>query len=175
MSTPRWLAGSNPRRTLIRAAVIVGAAYVLFSAVLMPVRGVGISMFPTIEDGDYLFVNRLAYRFREPRRGDVVAVRIAGRSAVYVKRLLALPGDQVQFKGGLLYVNGEQLDEPYVVNRSGWTLGPVTLADGEYFVVGDNRGMRMDLHEMGTTTRDRLLGPKVLGIYDLRLFDLVIW
>lgn len=170
MSTPRWLAGTNPRRTLIRAGLIAGAAYLLFGVVLLPVRGVGISMEPAIQQGDYIFVNRLAYRFRDPRRGDVVAVRIAGRSAVFVKRLLGLPGDQIQFDGGILFVNGEPLDEPYVVKRAPWQLAPVTLAADEYFVVGDNRSMRMDLHEMGTTTRERMIGPQIFGVFDLDLW-----
>jgi signal peptidase I len=161
VTPPRWLAGAHPRRTAIRAAIIVALAYVTFAYVLLPVRGVGISMEPAIEQGDLLFVNRLAYRFREPRRGDIVAVRIAGRSVVYVKRLVGLPGEQVEIDGGQLFINGARVDEPYVIKRAPWNLGPVTLGADQYFVVGDNRGMRIDQHEMGTATRDRLIGPKI--------------
>ena len=170
MSPPRWLAGSNPKRTLIRVAVIVVGAYFVFGYVLLPVRGVGISMFPTIQQDDYLFVNTLAYRFREPRRGDVVAVRTPGRSSVYVKRLVGLPGELIEFDEGILYINGEPLVEPYVVNRAAWKLGPVRLGEDEYFVVGDNRGMSMDAHEMGTSTRERLLGPRLFGVFDLKFW-----
>ena len=81
----RVVAGSNPRRTLIRVGLLIVAAYITFGYVLLPVRGVGVSMQPTIEQGDLLFVNRLSYRFREPAHGDIVAVRIGGRSVVYVK------------------------------------------------------------------------------------------
>jgi signal peptidase I len=140
-------------------AVLIIWAYVIFGHVLMPVRGVGISMSPTIESGDLLFVNRLAYRFREPRRGDVVAVRMAGRSAVYVKRLLALPRERVRMENGVLYVNDVAIEEPYAQRRDDWGLAPVTLGADEYFVVGDNRIMRQAQHEMGTVGRARLIGP----------------
>src|SRR5690606_25680995 len=106
-------AGSNPRRTLIRAGLLVAAAYVAFGHVLMPVRGSGISMAPTIEHGQLIFINRLAYRLREPRRGDIVAVRMAGPSVVYVKRLLGLPGERIRIDAGKVSINGEPLAEPY--------------------------------------------------------------
>jgi signal peptidase I len=159
-SLSRALIGSNPRRTLIRAAILIASAYVLFGHVLLPVRGVGISMQPTIEQGDLLFVNRLTYRFRAPARGDIVAVRIAGRSVVYVKRLLGLPGDRIQFIDGILWRNGEPVYEPYLRGRDDWQLDEVTLGADDYFVVGDNRSMPMAQHDFGTTTRARLIGPR---------------
>jgi signal peptidase I len=157
----RLVLGADPRRTLMRVAVIIIAAYVTFGYVLLPVRGVGISMQPAIEQGDFLFINRVAYRFREPRRGDIVAVRVAGRSVVYVKRLLGVPGDRIAFVDGVLWRNGEAVDEPYVLSRANWQLTEVTLGGDDYFVVGDNRGMPMAQHEFGVATRDRLIGPKL--------------
>lgn len=158
---PRWIAGASPRRTALRAAALVAAAYLTFSYVLLPVRGAGISMSPTIEPDDLLFVNLMAYRFRAPRRGDIVAVRIGNRTAVYVKRLVALPGDRVAIDEGVLSVNDEPAEEPYVVHRAPWRLDAVTLGPDDYFVVGDNRGMPMAQHEMGTATLERLIGPKI--------------
>ncbi|HUE89042.1 MAG TPA: signal peptidase I [Vicinamibacterales bacterium] len=157
----RVIAGANPRRTAIRVFVLIVSAYVVFGYLLLPIRGVGVSMEPTIEPGDLIFVNRVVYRFRNPARGDVVAVRIAGPSVVYVKRLLGLPGDTVAFVDGVLWRNGEPLDEPYVTKRADWQLDEVTLGSDDYFVVGDNRGMAMAQHEFGTATRGRLIGPKV--------------
>lgn len=157
----RFVAGSNPRRTLIRVGVLIAGAYVVFGHILLPVRGVGISMQPTIEQGDLMFVNRVSYRLREPERGEIVAVRVAGRSVVYVKRLLGLPGDRIAFVNGLLWRNGQLVDEPYVLHRSDWRLREVVLGTNDFFVVGDNRGMPMAQHELGTSTRDRLIGPKI--------------
>jgi signal peptidase I len=161
VTTRRWLAGKHPKRTALRVALLVGSAYLVFTYALLPVRGVGVSMQPTIDAGELLFFNRLAYRFREPARGDIVAVRIGRVSAVYVKRLVALPGDSVAFEDGVLRVNGGAVDEPYVIHRAPWHFDAVTLGPDDYFVVGDNRGMPMAQHEMGTATRDRLIGPKV--------------
>jgi signal peptidase I len=157
----RVVAGRNPRRTAVRVLVLIVGAYVVFGQLLMPIRGVGISMEPTIVEGDLMFVNQVAYRFREPARGDIVAVRIAGRSVVYVKRLLALPGDTVAFVDGVLWRNGVPVDEPYVAKRAGWQLDEVTLGADEYFVLGDNRSMAMAEHEFGTATRTRLIGPRI--------------
>jgi len=159
VNLPRWLAGKNPRRTAVRAAILIAAAYLVFGYILLPVRGAGVSMRPTIDSGDLIFINRLTYRFREPRRGDVVAVRMAGRSVVYVKRLVALPGERLKIDAGALSVNGEWINEPYARKRDDWWLGEATLGADEYFVVGDNRTMPMHLHDMGTVSRARLIGP----------------
>jgi signal peptidase I len=139
----------------------VAAAVVTFGAVLLPVRGYGVSMQPTIEEGDLLFINRVAYRVRQPRHGDIVAVRVAGRSVVYVKRLLGLPGERIAFVDGVLWRNGVPVEEPYVRHRAAWRLDEVTLGPDDYFVVGDNRGMPMAQHELGTASRTRLIGPKL--------------
>jgi signal peptidase I len=160
VSLPRWIAGANPRRTLIRVLLIVTVAYIVFGHLLLPVRGVGISMEPTIQSGDLIFINRLAYRFREPRRGDIVAVRLVGRSVVYVKRLVALPGDRLKIEAGTLSINGSIYTEPYARKRDDWWLPEVTLGPDEYFVVGDNRSMQIENHDMGTAPLSRLIGPK---------------
>jgi signal peptidase I len=159
VTLPRWVLGGNPRRTAIRALTLVASAYIVFGFVLLPVRGAGVSMAPTIESGDLIFINRLAYRFREPRRGDVVAVRMAGASVVYVKRLIALPGDRVKIDHSAVSINGEPVEEPYARKRSDWWLEEAVLGPDQYFVVGDNRTMPMHLHEMGTVTKRRLIGP----------------
>jgi signal peptidase I len=140
-------------------AILVATAYVIFGYILMPVRGAGVSMTPTIESGDLIFVNRLSYRFREPRRGDIVAVRMAGQSVVYVKRLLGLPGERLKIDAGVVSIDGEWLNEPYAHKRDDWWLPEATLGEDAYFVVGDNRTMPMHLHDMGTVPRARLIGP----------------
>jgi signal peptidase I len=161
VSLPRWIGGANPRRTLIRVVVLVAASYIVFGYVLMPVRGVGISMEPTIDSGDLMFINRLGYRWREPARGDIVAVRLAGRSVVYVKRLIGLPGERVKIEAGAVSVDGMYLNEPYARKRDDWWVAEVTLGPDDFFVIGDNRSMRMENHDLGTTSRARLVGPKV--------------
>ena len=159
MALPRWFAGVDPKRTAVRIVVMVALAVVVFRYILLPVRGVGISMQPTVEQGDLMLINKVMYRFRDPRRGDVVAVRIAGESVVLVKRIVALPGERVGFHDGVLRIDGQPVEEPYVKYRSDWELRDAALAAGEYFVVGDNRQMPMRLHDLGVARRERLIGP----------------
>jgi signal peptidase I len=160
-SWQRFVVGRRPARTLLRIALVVAAALLIFNFLLMPVRGVGLSMDPTIRPGEFVMVSLITYRVRPPSRGDIVAVRLAGRRAVYIKRLVALPGERLAIRGGQVLINGTRLDEPYVVHRRAWQVEETRLGDDEYFVVGDNRGMPIAQHDMGTTTRDRLLGTVV--------------
>ncbi len=140
---------------------MVALAFVIFGYVLLPVRASGPSMLPTIPDGKLLFVNAFAYRWFEPQRGDVVAIRMAGWHVVYVKRVVGLPGDRVAIASGTLLVDGEPLDEPYVKRRAAWNVPETVLEPDEYFMVGDNRGMKQQQHDFGTTRRARIIG-KVL-------------
>lgn len=151
--------GRNPRRTLVRIAVLVVISIAVFGWVLIPVRTYGDSMLPTYRSGSFHLVNRVPYLFRQPARGDVVALQMAGWSVVYVKRIVGLPGESIGFRDGLLTVNGKALIEPYVRQRATWNMRETTLARGEYFVVGDNRGMRIEEHEFGRVTRGRIAGP----------------
>ena len=143
----------------ILAFAVATAAGVLFGWVLLPVRATGISMQPTLEPGGPYLVNRLAYAFGEPARGDVVAIRLAGRSVVYVKRIVGLPGERLRIDGGRVFANGRAFDEPYVRDRrASWTLPETTLGPDEYFVVGDNRGMPIEQHDLGKTRRAKIVG-----------------
>ncbi len=158
---PVWLIGRRPRRTLVRAIALVGASALVFGVWLLPVRAYGDSMRPTYEPGSLHLVNLWAYWRREPVRGDIVAIRLAGRRAVYVKRVVGLPGERVEIARGVVLIDGRPLEEPYVKFRSRWQVAPVALGPDEYFVIGDNRGMRRELHEFGVVARERIVG-KVL-------------
>ena len=153
-----FILGRNPRLTLIRASALIVSAIVLFGFVLLPVRLHGISMLPTYNDGRLNFANRAAYWWREPARGDAVAIRMAGEHAVYVKRIVGLPRERIAIIAGVVLVNDEPLVEPAVVYRAPWNVPAFTLGDGEYFLIGDNRAMAAQNHDFGTTTRARVVG-----------------
>ncbi len=154
----RAVFGAHPLATVLRIAAIVAAAIVIFGFVLKPVRLEGISMLPTYKDGDFDFANRLAYLWREPARGDVVAIRMAGPSVLYVKRIVGLPRETVEIKAGVVLIDGERLVEPTVVFKAPWTMPAVRLGGREYFVIGDNRSMAMQDHDFGRASRDRIVG-----------------
>src|SRR5215510_7377452 len=96
------------------------AAFVTLRWILIPVRAQGISMLPTFESGRIHFVNRIAYAFAPPARGDIVAIRLAGPHVLYIKRVVALPGERIRIVEGQVRINGIDLDEPYVRNRRPW-------------------------------------------------------
>lgn len=157
MLASAWL-GPHPRRTLTRVIVLVAGSALVFGLLLRPIRASGISMEPTYSPGALLFCNTLAYRTSEPRQGDVVAIRLAGPSVVLVKRIVGMPGDHVRIVDGIVEINGIPFDEPYVKKRLPWQYAEVAVADDEYFVIGDNRSMRIDLHDFGRVRRERILG-----------------
>lgn len=155
----RLVVGANPARTAVRSAVLIAAGALLVTYGILPVRGSGPSMLPTVQDGQLMIVGRLSYRWRRPRRGELAAVRLEDDRAVLIKRIIAGPGDRLAIDRGIVSVNGVALDEPYVQLRNPWRIDEFALGADEYFVVGDNRGMPMELHTMGRVAGERLIGP----------------
>jgi signal peptidase I len=156
--TRRLVFGKDPRRTLVRVLVLASLSFVIFKWVLIPIRAEGISMEPTYRSGSLNFVNRVAYSYRSPARGDIVGIKLAGPHVLYVKRIIGLPGERISIEEGQVYINGAPLEEAYVRNRRGWNIPEVTLTSREYFVVGDNRGMRAADHDFGRVDVSRILG-----------------
>lgn len=134
----RAIAGKNPAITLLRATLWATLIIILFKFVLVGIRVRGESMEPTFHDGQVKFINRLAYLRSPPQRGDVVAVRAPGLRAVFLKRIIALPGEHVATRRGIVYINGQRLEEPYVKGVTSYILD-FTLEQHQYWVIGDNR------------------------------------
>ncbi len=153
----RLLVGRNPRRTLLRIGLLVVLSFFTFRYLLIPIRVSGPSMYPTYQTGRPNLVNRLAYLFHEPRRGDIIGIRIAGLQVMYMKRVIGLPGEHVQIRRGAVYIDGERLEEPYVKHPAPFDRAEMHLAPNEYFVAGDNRANS----ENGRIQRERIVG-KVL-------------
>ena len=159
----RVLIGRNPRRTLVRIVVLVVVSLIVFNYVLLPVRVDGGSMLPTYRENGVNLVNRLAYLFHEPQRGDVVAVRLlAGARRMYLKRIVGLPGETVAFHEGRLYINGRPQAEPYVKYPCNWDHEPLQVGPDQYYVVGDNRDNQLEWHAQGRAPRNLILGKVLL-------------
>jgi signal peptidase I len=156
------LIGRRPGWTLVRICVFVAACVVLFKFVLLPIHIEGISMLPTFQDGRINVVNRLAYRWHEPRRGDVVSVRLAGPSVMFMKRIIGLPGETVSFHDGHTFIDGKLLPEPYLKLPCDWSRAPKLCGPTQYYVVGDNRSMPFELHTQGRVERDHIVGKVLL-------------
>lgn len=160
--SPLWMKvvfGRNPKRTLLRLTCMVGITFVLFRFVLIPIRVSGFSMTPTYRDGRINLVNHLAYRWKRPQRGDVIAFRYVPENVVLLKRIVGLPGERVHVFRGKVAVNGQILQEPYANIKSATPVSreSVTLDQDEYFVIGDNRN-----NTFSATVRDRDILGKVL-------------
>jgi signal peptidase I len=162
--------GRNPRRTVLRLLLVIAAIFLLRAYVLLPIRVDGPSMLPNYREHSINVVNRLAYLHREPRRGDVVAIRysgvsrFSGKSVMLMKRVVGLPGETIEFTNGKLVVNGRPVDEPYVKNSCTWDFRPNhwQLGDDEYYVVGDNRSMPYEDHIQGSARREKIVGRVML-------------
>ncbi len=152
---------TDARGRLLRIAGLGLAAVIVFGFVLRPLRVSGASMWPTYGAGAVGFVDHLAYAWAAPARGDVVAVRLGRPGAVYARRVVGLPGETVAIEVGTVLIDGFPLVETHVAHRSPWTLAPVSLGPGDYFVIGDNRAMPMDQQVFGRAPRQRILGKLV--------------
>ena len=107
--------GRNPRTTLVRLAITLVLVFVGFRMSIQPILVQGISMQPTYRDGQRRFLNKLAYRSAQPQRGDVIGIREAGKQVLLLKRVIALPGERLRIVQGTVLINGEPLEEPYLL------------------------------------------------------------
>jgi signal peptidase I len=147
------------KKRIVRILVISVTAWLFFSYVLVPLKIQGRSMEPTYHDGGFGFCWRQRFFFTPPRPGDVVAIRFAGKSVLLLKRVVAVAGDTVEFRHGVLYVNDRPVNEPYVKFRSdAWNLPLRTVGPNKVYVVGDNRGVPMERHHFGQVEMRRILG-----------------
>ncbi len=129
----------------------------------------GSSMEPTLHDGQRLLINRLAYAsLGEPQRGDIVVFRAWEQQEDYIKRVIGLPGDRIEIRGSQILVNGSVLDEPYLDGSIDYGhVGPLVLAPGDFYVLGDNRGNSSDSRLHGPLPRDRILGKAWVSYWPL--------
>lgn len=138
----------------------------------------GSSMLPTLQDRDWAFVWRLPYLFRAPRRHDVVICHYPGRRMkklkwlpqAFVKRVIGLPGDTIEFIEGVVHINGEPLEEAYLAPehcRYPRTRPPRLLGPDEYYVLGDNRDRSNDSRSVGPISRRAIRGRVVCLLFPL--------
>lgn len=140
-------------------SVSVSAFIIIF--LYQPVRVEGTSMLPVLEDQDRLFVNKMAYRVGDIHRGDVVVFLYPhDHQKSYIKRVIALPGDDLKIDHGHVYVNGKALSEKYVPPRfeDVRSLPESIIPDNEYFVMGDHRSISSDSRDFGPVERDLIYG-----------------
>jgi signal peptidase I len=121
----------------------------------------GSSMNPTLQDGQYLIINNFSYYVDDPQSGDVIVFHHPTSDMNLIKRVIGLPGDQVEIEDGMVTVNGVALDEPYIREAPRYEYNGVVPED-EYFVLGDNRNNSSDSHSWSFLPEDNIVGKAML-------------
>lgn len=161
-------------------AIIILIAFFVRFYLIQPFVVDGSSMEPNFHNGEYLLVDKLSYRFKTPQRGDVIVFHPPSSPGLnYIKRIIALPEEQLEIKSGEILVNGVRIDEPYL--PSGKTLVRHTqavnlkqkLGPDEYFVLGDNREHSSDSREWGSVPKTNIIGKAWFVVFPITNFGLV--
>ncbi len=172
----------NPGRAQLRRTegvvlwfrdLIVAAAASVFIILFLyqPVRVEGTSMLPRLEDRDRLFINKFVYHFSAIDHGDVVVFRYPrDEEKSYIKRVIAVPGDELRIDHGRVYVNGKLLHEPYVPQeyRDSRSLAEMTVPEDCYFMMGDHRSISSDSRDFGPVERSLIYGKAVFVYWPAR-------
>lgn len=168
--------------TLIYIAAVILITFLFITFVAQRTEVSGHSMMNTLQDKDSLIVSKISYEIGDPERFDIVVfphVDSFGNSTYFIKRIIGMPGETVRIDlEGNIYINEELLVESYgreVIKNPGVAYEGVTLADDEYFVMGDNRNDSMDsrYEDVGNIKRDQLVGKAWLRIYPFESFGIV--
>ena len=147
-------------REIVGIVLVCLVVFLGLQFVLQSFRVQGTSMEPSFHDSEYLLVDKLSYRFGSPGRGDVVIFHNPDfPSELFIKRVVGLPGEKVEIKGGSFYINGMELEETPdfapVPNSEGYS---VTVPPDQYFVMGDNRSNTAGSHTFGPVPQDYIVG-----------------
>jgi signal peptidase I len=147
---------------LLETLVLAVVLFLVINAVSARVRVDGFSMRPTLEDGEFILVNRLAYKLGDPKRGEIIVFRSpVVPDEDLIKRVIGLPGDEIEVRDGAVYVNGSPLDEPYIAASPIYS-GKWQVVDGFLFVLGDNRNDSSDSHSWGLVPMANVVGRSIL-------------
>ena len=164
----------KPLWEFVRFAILSLLIVVPFRAfVAQPFVVSGSSMVPTFQSGQYLIVDEISYRLREPKRGEVIVFKPPKNPSVYyIKRIVGLPGETIKIEGKKIiikndeYTEGFELKEPYIKVEPPRNFEK-TIPKGEYFVMGDNRGASSDSRSWGTLPKNLIIGRAYLRLFPL--------
>ncbi len=149
-------------------------AIILRSFVFVFAKVEGTSMLNTLKEGDRLLVSKITYHFKEPEYGDIIIIDVSQSIDDYVKRIVGKEGDTIEIKNNTVYRNGAVLDEPYLMQGLTYPdFSAVTVPDGCYFVLGDNRPVSQDSRyaSVGFIAKEDIDGKIVFRVWPLNEFN----
>ncbi|MGN0370545.1 MAG: signal peptidase I [Butyrivibrio sp.] len=160
--------------------MIICAAYLLVTSFFSNTTIVGHSMNDTLQNGDTVLINSIAYKFNPPSRYDVIVFepKIGNVSQYYVKRVIGLPGETIQIKDGRVYIDNNLLEDDVItteIHNAGLAEDPIVLGYNEYFVLGDNRNNSDDsrFSNVGLVKGDTIIGKPWLTVYPFSSFGII--
>ena len=159
--------------SVVQTILFAGLLFLVVNLVTARIRVEGDSMEPSLLDGQFVVVNRLAYMVADPQRGDIIVFRFPlNPERRFIKRIIGLPGDTVRVQDGQVYINGEPLQEPYIsappAYNNQWAVGP-----DELIVLGDNRNNSSDSQNWGALPLESVIGKAVLVYWPLDTMGLI--
>ncbi len=158
---------------LLHTALIAVLLFMAVNLITARIRVEGISMEPSLHDGQFVVVNRLAYEWQEPIRGDIVVFYFPQNpSRRFIKRVIGLQGDTINIQSGQVYVNGVPLEEPYIAASANFS-GEWTVERGKVFVLGDNRNNSSDSPDWGSLPIDEIIGKAIFVYWPLDTVGLI--
>lgn len=162
-------------RELLESVLIAAAiTAVIFIFIGRPFWIPSESMQPTLNPGDRVIALKVGYYFEAPQRKDIVVFHLpTDPKQILVKRLIGLPGDTVEVRSGYALINGTPLDEPYVRYPGGPDYGPTKIPEGQYLVLGDNRGNSGDSRFWGFVPRKSIIGRAQLRFWPLSRLGII--
>ncbi len=162
--------------SFIVAFIIVGAVYIFLGR---PFTVSGASMYPTLHNGDRMILSKIG----DINRFDVVVLKAPDENVEYIKRVIGMPGDTLEMKQGVLYINGKKIEQPFINTEAlqkqtvfidDFTLqsliGETKIPEGKYFVMGDNRGVSRDSRMIGLIDRKAIEGKAIFTIWPMNQF-----
>ncbi|GIW12300.1 MAG: signal peptidase I [Dehalococcoidia bacterium] len=184
-------------REIIETILLTLIIFLVVRGLVQPYRVEGTSMEPNLHSGQFLLVNKAIYfhldpttlnrllpflqwpadqpfyLFQRPERGDVVVFRYPKEpSRDFVKRVIAVPGETVEVRNGVVFVNGQRLDEPYLRDRASYNFGPEKVPANNFFVLGDNRDNSSDSHVWGMVPSDMIIGKAWISYWPVSSWGL---
>lgn len=146
-------------RELVETVLLTAIVFLAIRAVAQNYQVDGHSMDPTMNNGEFVIVLKAVYWFHPPQTGDIIVLQYPeDTSRNFIKRVIGAPGDIVAVNNGHVYVNGHALTEPYIAQAPAYTVAPLTIPVGKYWVLGDNRNDSNDSHVWGFLPANEVIG-----------------
>lgn len=162
-------------------ALVFLIAFLIRYFLIQPFVIEGYSMEPNFHNNEYILVDMISYHFKQPQRGDIIVFKFPQKPSVsYIKRIIGIPEDCIEVKGGQTYLNDHLLDESYLAANTPTLVGGQNgldykkcLGSNDFFVMGDNREHSSDSREWGVVPRSNIIGKTWLIIYPIQFFGFI--